>query len=182
MNAYYSNKIEGEHTHPLDIKRALEQDFSQNEDKARLQRLAVAHINTEAWILDTPKATGDLYSSQALVDIHAHLFGQLQSSDRIVRMHDRDGNVTEEIETQPGELRKRPVAVKQHVAPAASAIDAMLERWARVYRGARRGELQIIAAAAAHHRLTWIHPFLDVNGRTAERRDCTPLLCCSRWG
>lgn len=168
MNSYYSNKIEGEHTRPLDITRALASDFSGDEDKARLQRLALAHIHTETWIRDTPRLTAELYSADALVDIHGHLFGQLESRDRIVRMHDRDGDITEAIETMPGQIRTRPVAVKRHVAPDWAALNAMLARWSDVYRSVRRGEMQIIAAAAAHHRLTWIHPFLDGNGRTAR--------------
>lgn len=69
---------------------------------------------------------------------------------------------------QPGVLRAREVAVKKHVAPAAAAVPAMLDRWSSVYAGARRGEMQILAAAAAHHRLVWIHPFADGNGRTAR--------------
>ena len=48
MNSYYTNRIEGEHTRPSDIERALQQDFSANADLARRQRLAVAHIRTEA--------------------------------------------------------------------------------------------------------------------------------------
>jgi Fic family protein len=168
MNSYYSNKIEGEYTRPVDIARALASDFSRDEDQARLQRLALSHIRTEIWIQDMPWATTELYSVQALTEIHAHLFGQLQAHDRIVRMHDKEGAVVEEIEAQPGQLRTRPVAVKHHIAPDGRALDAMLVRWSDVYRSARRGEMQIVAAAAAHHRLTWIHPFLDGNGRTAR--------------
>ena len=48
MNSYYTNRIEGEHTRPSDIERALQQNFSANADLARKQRLAVAHIRTEA--------------------------------------------------------------------------------------------------------------------------------------
>jgi hypothetical protein len=47
MNSYYTNRIEGEHTRPIDIDRALQNDFSSNADLARKQRLAVAHIHTE---------------------------------------------------------------------------------------------------------------------------------------
>ena len=47
MNSYYTNRIEGEHTRPSDIERALQKDFSANADLARKQRLAVAHIRTE---------------------------------------------------------------------------------------------------------------------------------------
>ncbi|MGH8747086.1 MAG: Fic family protein, partial [Burkholderiales bacterium] len=44
VNSYYSNRIEGQQTHPRDIERALRKSFSKDPKKARLQRLAVAHI------------------------------------------------------------------------------------------------------------------------------------------
>lgn len=47
MNSYYSNKIEGQHTLPLEIERALRDDYAQDADKARRQRLALAHMATE---------------------------------------------------------------------------------------------------------------------------------------
>ena len=47
MNSYYSNRIEGQHTFPLDIERALHNDYAQDEDQARRQRLALAHMATE---------------------------------------------------------------------------------------------------------------------------------------
>ena len=40
MNSYYTNRIEGDHTRPSDIERALQQDFSASADLARKQRLA----------------------------------------------------------------------------------------------------------------------------------------------
>jgi hypothetical protein len=47
MNSYYSNKIEGQHTLPLEIEQALRNDYAKDADKARRQRLARAHIETE---------------------------------------------------------------------------------------------------------------------------------------
>ena len=47
MNSYYSNKNEGQHTRPADIQRALEQQIDADAQKARKQRLAVAHIDAE---------------------------------------------------------------------------------------------------------------------------------------
>ena len=44
MNSYYTNRIEGEHTRPRDIERALKQDFSSDDALARKQRLALAHM------------------------------------------------------------------------------------------------------------------------------------------
>ena len=47
MNSFYSNRVEGQTTHPRNIERALQNDFSQRPDEARLQRIALAHIAAE---------------------------------------------------------------------------------------------------------------------------------------
>ena len=44
MNSYYTNRIEGQHTLPVEIEQALRNDYSADADKARRQRLAVAHM------------------------------------------------------------------------------------------------------------------------------------------
>jgi len=44
MNCYYSNLIEGHDTHPIDIERALNDDFSEDPVKRDLQLEARAHI------------------------------------------------------------------------------------------------------------------------------------------
>ncbi|WP_201519767.1 hypothetical protein, partial [Klebsiella pneumoniae] len=125
MNSYYSNKIEGEHTRPLDITRALGHDFSSDQNKARLQRLALAHIKSEAWIQEQSWDTKALYSRSALENIHGHLFGQLAASDRMVRMHAPDGSVKEEVEVAAGVMRTREVSVKHHIAPGSGSLDPM---------------------------------------------------------
>ncbi len=168
MNSYYSNKIEGEHTRPVEIERAMAKVFSEDAEKARLQRLAVAHIETERWLCEQPKATEGLYSAQAIQGIHEHLFAQLDAPDRVVQLHGLDGNVTEKVVVVPGQMRTRDVAIRRHVAPASDALGALVQRWSTAYGRVRRGELQVVAAAAAHHRLVWIHPFFDGNGRTAR--------------
>jgi hypothetical protein len=42
MNCYYSNLIEGHNTHPVDIERALKENFSTDIKKRNLQREAAA--------------------------------------------------------------------------------------------------------------------------------------------
>ena len=168
MNSYYTNRIEGEHTRPSDIERALQKDFSANADLARRQRLAVAHVRSEELCeaeLDRRRAAdGDsairwLYASEALTWMHRELFRDLPAADLALS----DGGTM-----VPGELRSRGVAVGRHEAPTWQSLPSFLERWRRVYGGARRGEASIVALAAAHHRLTWMHPFLDGNGRVAR--------------
>ena len=50
MNCYYSNLIEGHDTHPVDIERAMKEDYSANPEKRNLQLEARAHISVQQWI------------------------------------------------------------------------------------------------------------------------------------
>ena len=75
MNSYYTNRMEGEHARPSDIERALQNDFSDNRDLARKQRLAVAHVRTELaceQALELRKVAGE--------DTVAWLYGALPSN------------------------------------------------------------------------------------------------------
>ncbi|XAH24076.1 Fic family protein [Xylophilus sp. GW821-FHT01B05] len=159
MNSYYTNRIEGQHTRPYEIEQALRQDFSDNQELAARQRMAVAHIEAEAdvearYIGDA--GVGLLYQPAAVCDLHRSLFSRLPAQDL----------VTPEGEPiVPGALRQRDVQVGQHVAPTHDSLGHFLSRWADVYGKVRRGEASLVALAAAHQRLGWIHPFLDGNGR-----------------
>lgn len=167
MNSYYSNKIEGQHTLPMEIEQALRNDYAQDADKARRQRMAVAHMATEAkletqWLKWPQGDAAKVWSVQTVRDIHHDLFSRLPEADR--QIDSTDGLQT----LQPGALRELEVSVGRHAAPAAEAVPAFLSRWSSVYSGVRRGELQLVGMAAAHQRLAWIHPFQDGNGRVAR--------------
>lgn len=164
MNSYYSNKIEGQHTLPLEIEQALSNQYAKDADKARRQRLALAHMATEARLeeLWPHWDTARIWSPQTVQDIHQDLFARLPTVDL-------DIPNAEPAETlHPGELRHQQVSVGRHAAPAAEQVPAFLARWSEGYGRVRRGELQLVAMAAAHHRLAWIHPFRDGNGRVAR--------------
>ena len=79
MNSYYTNRIEGQHTRPIEIDQALRKDFSQNAALAEKQRLAVAHIEAEE-VLEQRYAGSEvsLYSAQAVQDIHRELFNRIR--------------------------------------------------------------------------------------------------------
>lgn len=57
--------------------------------------------------------------------------------------------------------------VGRHLAISPGAVPRFLERFGQVYGGLGKME-SALATAAAHHRLTWIRPFLDGNGRVAR--------------
>jgi len=47
INSYYSNLIEGHHTHPSDIERAVRDDYDSDSEKRALQELSTAHIEVQ---------------------------------------------------------------------------------------------------------------------------------------
>ena len=161
MNSYYTNRIEGQHTLPIEIEQALRQDFAADADTRRRQRLAVAHMNTEAWAEAHAAHTvwPSLFEPAVIRVLHQHLFEQLPAEDR-------GGEHGEAL--VPGHWRTRDVSVGGHIAPRARAVPRFLERFDDVYGRVRAGELALVAVAAAHHRLAWIHPFIDGNGRVAR--------------
>lgn len=63
MNSFYSNRIEGQSTHPGNIERALRNDFSNRPAEARLQRIAIAHIDAEKELEGPDKHTPALTSA-----------------------------------------------------------------------------------------------------------------------
>ena len=161
MNSYYTNRIEGQHTLPVEIEQALRNDYSADADKARRQRLALAHMAAEQaleqrWSQWEPR---QIWSAAMVCDIHQDLFARLSEQDRTLAEGDA---------LQPGVLRDREVSVGRHAAPQAQALPAFLERWGSFYAQVRRGEMQVLAVAASHQRLAWIHPFRDGNGRVAR--------------
>lgn len=176
MNSYYTNRIEGQHTRPHEIDQALRQDFSQDALLAAKQRLAVAHIEAEE-VLETHYRGADgaraLYTVDAVRDIHRELFCRLPPSD--LRTSENDA-------IEPGQLRGREVKVGQHVAPAYASVPLFLARWSGFYGHVRRGEAALVALAAAHQRLGWVHPFIDGNGRVMRLHTHTCLSALGYTG
>ena len=161
MNSYYSNKIEGHSTHPINIERGLRKDFSDKPKIAKLQRLALAHIGAEeeveSWI-----DRGDVFSpfsTEGIRRIHEALYSRLPVEDRTIE----NGRVIE-----PGVWRDGDVTVGQHVPPTSNTILNFLALYENVYAGPASWDKQLIKMACAHHRLAWVHPFFDGNGRVCR--------------
>ncbi|PYS01129.1 MAG: cell filamentation protein Fic [Acidobacteria bacterium] len=170
MNCYYSNLIEGHDTHPIDIERALKGDYSKDARQRNLQLEAKAHIAVQEWI-DGGALQGNAVSTNAIREIHRR-FCELLPEDLLWV---EDPTTKEKLKVIPGELRQRDVAVGRHIPVSAPAVPRFLKRFEEVYGNLGKTET-ILAAAAAHHRLTWIHPFLDGNGRVARLMSHATLL------
>jgi len=170
MNCYFSNLIEGHDTHPVDIERALNGDYSKDARKRDLQLEATAHIAVQRWI-DAGGVTGRSLTTDGIREIHRRFCQELP--DDLLWVEVRGSK--ERIQVIPGECRRHDVAVGSHVPVSAPAVPRFLARFEEGY--SRLGKTEtIITAAAAHHRLAWIHPFLDGNGRVARLMSHGTLL------
>jgi Fic family protein len=170
MNCYYSNLIEGHDTHPVDIERAMKNDYSADPRKRNLQLEAKAHVAVQSWI-DAGGVRGRAFTAESIGEIHRR-FCELLPRELL---EVSDPETGEEACVVPGRLRRRDVKVGTHVPISPGAIPRFLERFERVYGKLGRSET-ILATAAAHHRLLWIHPFLDGNGRVARLMSHAVLL------
>jgi Fic family protein len=170
MNCYYSNLIEGHDTHPVDIERALKNDYSTDSRKRDLQLEAKAHIAVQQWI-DTGGVAGRPASQDAIREIHRRFCEGLPEDLLWVENPDTG----ERLRVVPGELRDRDVRVGQHAAISPGAVPRFLGHYENIYSRLKKTET-ILSSAAAHHRLLWIHPFLDGNGRVARLASHASLL------
>ncbi|HMN13448.1 Fic family protein [Geobacter anodireducens] len=166
MNSYYSNLIEGHNTHPVDIDRAMREDFSKDPAKRARQLESKAHIEVqksiESRIEDAPEIV--ITSKRFLCWIHKEFYERMPEEYLVVQR--ADGKTERVI---PGETRVLEVEVGRHLPPKSEYLDAFMKRFEEVYDPHRlKGLNQVIATAASHHRLAWIHPFLDGNGRVTR--------------
>jgi Fic family protein len=171
MNCYYSNLIEGHDTHPVDIERALKNDYSLDARKRDLQLEAKAHIAVQKWIDSGSLKGGLAIKADGICEIHRR-FCELLPEDLLWV---EDPATKDRLCVVPGELRRRGVRVGTHVAISPGALPRFLERFEQVYGSVGKTE-SIVSTAAVHHRLLWIHPFLDGNGRVARLMSHATML------
>jgi Fic family protein len=164
MNSYYSNLIEGHFTHPLDIEKALKKDYTADEKRHILQLESEAHVRANEAMRERLAREPDINICAAdfICWLHGEFYKHLPEALRTVRTESG-----EQWAALPGQLRTRNVEVGAHIAPASNALPGFMEQFAAHYSPAKVHDpvRRILAIAATHHRLAWIHPFLDGNGR-----------------
>jgi Fic family protein len=161
MHCYYSNLIEGQQTLVPDIEAALRSDFSAEPEKRDLQRLALAHLECQRWAAGY---AGSPFAQDFLCELHNRFYSALPESLRVATA--RSGA---KVPLEPGVLRTNVVRVGAHVAPAHELVPGLLGHFRRRYETAGPSlASRIVAVGASHHRLAWIHPFRDGNGRVVR--------------
>jgi Fic family protein len=165
MNCYYSNLIEGHDTHPRDIDRALARDYSTEPARRALQLEAVAHIEVQRRIDEGKDEEADAASTRYILWLHREFCERLP--EELLWVENPDTH--QRIRVKPGVMRDGDVAVGRHVPPSANSLPEFMARFEEAYNPTHLSKLRrVIAVAASHHRLVWIHPFYDGNGRVAR--------------
>ncbi|MGH7719993.1 MAG: Fic family protein [Gemmatimonadaceae bacterium] len=166
VNSFHSNLIEGIRTSPAEIEAALKADYSHDAGRAAAQRFAAAHFRVEHAVMTELAANprAEVTTPAFILRLHRDLYADVPDSERIVRSP--SGRTAIVI---PGAIRDQSVIVGRHVAPPADSVMTFLERFHEAYRPDAHTDVgRVVAFAASHHRLAWIHPFLDGNGRVTR--------------
>ena len=132
-NCYYSNLIEGHDTHPVDIERALKNDYSKDARKRDLQLETQTHIAVQKWI-DNGGLKGRAVTSDGIREIHRRFCDSLPENLLWVE----DPETKERVRVVPGELRKKGVKVGAHIAISPGAVPRFLKRFEEVYEPTRQ--------------------------------------------
>jgi hypothetical protein len=111
MNCYYSNLIEGHRTLPIDIERALNNNFVNDVRTKNLQLEAIAHIKVQEKI-DLGLAPGTIVSEKRICWLHQEFASHLPGS--MLNVENKEG--TKFVEIIPGQYRDGNVIVGRHTA------------------------------------------------------------------
>lgn len=164
INSYYSNLIEGNRTLPHQIREAQKGNFEQDPIARDKQLESLAHIEVQAWIRSQPRDLNEVMSVQFIKELHRRFYMDLPAD--LKTLTDDSGD---KVSVVGGQFRDRGVKVGHHVPPGAENLEQLVGQFCDEYRSARYpGDKRLIAIAAAHHRLLWIHAFLDGNGRVVR--------------
>ena len=158
MSCYNRNLTEGYDTRAIDIECALNEDYSTDPEKRDLQLEARAHIAVQKW-MDEGGFEGKGTSFAGVVKIHRRFCERLPEDLLWVEYPETKerGKIT------PGKLRRRYVKAGGHIPVNPDALPRLMQRFEDAYEKLGRPD-SIIASATAHHRLLWLHPFLDGDG------------------
>lgn len=157
MNAFYSYKIEGVNISPKAIERAFYNRFPTDLHEARAVKMALEHMHLELWNMVIHSLQDDwrqLFDGELLRNLHDTLF---------------EGCLTEAGHSVFNKgFRDINVKVGIHIPPTTESVPKFIHRWSEFYSKLPSDPSALIGIACAHHRLAWIHPFEDGNGRVTR--------------
>ena len=183
INSYYSNLIEGNATRPHEIRAAQHGNYSDDAAKRDLQLESLAHMAVQDWLHEKRPTIDEVFSPAFIQELHQQFYQRVPESLWVIR----DAQGTEVDKVVPGQWRTRRVEVGRHIPPEDEDLQPLMSRFCETYNSSQyRGDRKLVAIMAAHHRFSWIHPFLDGNGRvgrllTDAALTAAGLTSCGAW-
>ncbi len=112
-------------------------------------------------IADSVKVT----SPEFIQSIHDRFYHQMPEQLRIIT----NPNTNQSLKVVPGQFRNHDVQVGRHIPPHYKSLPNLMNTFQQKYDFENVSEIQkLTTIAASHHRLMWIHPFSDGNGRVTR--------------
>ncbi|MDZ7759540.1 MAG: Fic family protein [Desulfovermiculus sp.] len=179
LNSYYSNLIEGHKTSILEIDDALNKKFSPDQEKRYAQELCAAHVLAEKELMEQMlfDPPDNVCSLSFVCRIHRTFYENLPQKHRYT--HNQGGFTAYDVHS--GQLRDGNVSLDDGYTvhgPDASILPQKFREFEEAFNQSNfHGDERLMAAAAAHHRLTWLHPFRDGNGRVSRLFSGLYLAC-----
>src|SRR5208337_252103 len=150
------------------IERALSGELDQDKKRRDLQLEAKAHVRVQAEV-DKLFADGRLpapTSSEFILYLHREFYRDASESVLLIKEAGR------EFVMEPGKWRsltEHDVAVGQHLPPSSNRVPDFMRHFEVRYHQQGHGKgSRILALPAAHHRLNYIQPFPDGDGRVSR--------------
>lgn len=175
VNTYASSRIEEKNrqkkdaqrkdTKPSDILKAFTSELPDDEEarrvlvEARTSALIQTHINRQAEEGTLPAEVNPGF----LQALHGAFFSESQADLFI------DYDDGRKRKAEPGKFRGDGVEVKvgEHIGPQGSCVAPLVDALCSYYEEHSQGTARrVLDIAAQHHRLLYLHPFGDGNGRT----------------
>lgn len=163
VNSYYTNAMEGNPSKLKDIEAALNNKLARDKAARNYQLEHIAHIRVEEAMIKRLREEPGLRvcSENFLCWLHEQFFNKMHFAKTL------SGRL---LPVKPGQLRDRGVSVGRHHGPESrEEIRKYLAGFEEFLSPEKlTGPQKLLGMAASHHRLLWIHPFAEGNGRVAR--------------
>lgn len=151
---HFTNLIEGHAIQHERVERIVAEFQVSTSHQCADETLVANYLKAARWVDDQPPDV-NLLDEHALLSVHRALFANASKDD------------TSFGDFAAGTLREVNVIVGEHVPISSGAIPRFISRLSDAYKRGSPVE-KLLNAVYAHHRLVWVHPFVDGNGRVAR--------------
>lgn len=157
LESLTSARIEGNRTTVMGVVEAvIQQDASTNDEQIlEIAKIQDAIFYIESKIKEAQKQSEEFVLDEAFIkELHRITVEGLT----------REGSKT------PGQFRTEPVAISQakHRPPAPSLVNSHMKDLVQFINEPNAPQHDLLKTAIAHHRIAWIHPFDNGNGRVTR--------------